>query len=307
MWDRDSLSSPFRDAEGTGQAGSAVAASAPLTPPAFRLTDVGFNYGESVVALHGVTLTIERGEKVALLGANGCGKSTLLKILNGLLHPTVGALYAYGEEITEQTLREEAFAHRFRRRVGFVFQNSESQLFSSTVRDEIAFGPLQMRLTREEVEQRIADVAAMLDVTRLLDRAPFHLSGGEKKRIAIASVLVMNPDAILLDEPTSGLDPRSRRWLVDLLKTLHGVGKTLIIATHDLDIVPEVADRVVVMNEDHTIEKIAPAGDVLADTDLLLRVNLIHEHMHWHGDLCHSHPHSHSGDHAHEHNEGGRV
>lgn len=272
--------------------------------PAFELSNVGFAYDSAGPALRDISLTIERGEKIALLGANGCGKSTLLKILNGLLHPTSGTLHAFGETITERSLRDEATAHRFRRRVGFIFQNADAQLFSSTVREEIAFGPLQMGLPRAEVEQRLADVAAMLDIARLLDRSPFRLSGGEKKRVALASVLVINPDVLLLDEPTNGLDPRSQRWLVDLLVALHGAGKTLVTATHDLDIVPEIADRVVVMNEDHTVEAVGEPRPILEDARLLLAVNLIHEHVHWHGALCHSHPHYHDAEHHHEHPSG---
>jgi cobalt/nickel transport system ATP-binding protein len=141
----------------------------------------------------------------------------------------------------------------------------------------------------------------MLDIARLLDRPPFQLSGGEKKKVAIASVLIINPDAILLDEPTNGLDPRSQRWLVDLLVSLHRAGKTLVTATHDLDIVPEVADRVIVMNERHGIEAIGDAHAILENDALLLSVNLIHEHAHWHGSLRHSHPHHHGGDHSHDH------
>lgn len=274
----------------------------PRTPDAaFVLSGVGFRYPEGETALRDISLTVYRGEKIALLGANGCGKSTLLRILNGLIFPTSGTLHAFGEEIDEKALRNEAAAHRFRRRVGFVFQNSDAQLFSPTVREEIAFGPLQLNLSRSEVEGRIADVAALLGIEKLLDRPPFRLSGGEKKKVAIASVLVINPEVILLDEPTGGLDPRSQRWLVDLLVTLHRAGKTLVTATHDLDIVPEVASRVVVMNEQHTIEAIGTPEEILADVDRLLAVNLIHEHTHRHGSLLHSHLHHHGGDHAHEH------
>lgn len=282
--------------------GLAVMSSDERPTPAFQLSGVHFAYLDGMPALRDISLRIEKGEKVALLGANGCGKSSLLKILNGLLHATAGEFQAFGEILTEKTLQKEVVAHAFRRRVGFVFQNADAQLFSPTVREDIAFGPLQMGLPREQVEQRISDVAGMLGITRLLDRAPFHLSGGEKKKVSIASVLVINPDAILLDEPTNGLDPRSQRWLVDLLVTLHSAGKTIVTATHDLGIVPEIADRVIVMSEEHTIAAEGAACDILADQTLLLRVNLIHEHSHWHGSFRHSHPHSHTGDHCHDHN-----
>lgn len=273
----------------------------PAETAAFALSGVSYAYGEGVVALREVSLTIARGEKVAILGANGCGKSTLIKLLDGLIHPQSGTMTAFGEPVTEAALREEAFAYRFRRRVGFIFQNSDAQLFSPTVREEIAFGPLQMGLSREEVERRLADVVAMLGIGRLLDRPPFQLSGGEKKKVAIASTLVVNPDVILLDEPTNGLDPRSQRWLVELLVALHGAGKTLVTATHDLSIVPEIADRVLVFGEDHTLLAEGSSSVILADIPLLLRVNLIHEHWHRHGSLFHSHPHHHDAEHDHTH------
>src|SRR5207248_4787413 len=133
------------------------------------------------------------------------------KILNGLVHPRSGAFRAFGEEISERSLRDEARASLFRQRVGFVFQNADAQLFSSTVREEIAFGPVQMGLAAREIERRVADLAAMLEIEPLLDRPTFRLSGGEKKKVAIASVMAINPEVILLDEPTNGLDPRSQR------------------------------------------------------------------------------------------------
>lgn len=269
-------------------------------PPAFQLSAVSYAYEEAIPALKEISLRIDCGEKVALLGSNGSGKSTLLKLMNGLIHPTSGTVSAFGEEITEKALRHETFAHRFRRRVGFVFQNSDAQLFCATVREEIAFGPLQMGMSQVEVTQRIEDVAAMLGIGALLERPPYRLSCGEKKKVALASVLVINPAVVLLDEPTAGLDPRSQRWLVHLLVRLHRAGKTLVTATHDLSIVPEIADRVIVLNEQHGIERVGTPREILADMELLLGVNLIHEHSHYHGTLYHSHLHYHSG--AHEHN-----
>jgi cobalt/nickel transport system ATP-binding protein len=266
--------------------------------PAFRLSGVGYRYGEGVVALHGVSLTIGMGETVAILGANGCGKSTLIKMLDGLIHPQEGVIEAFGALLTEESLRDEKFAYRFRRRVGFIFQNSDAQLFSPTVRDEIAFGPLQMGLSVEETEGRIRDVAALLDIVRLLERPPFQLSGGEKKRVAIACSLAVNPDVLLLDEPTNGLDPRSQYALVELLVRLSAAGKTLITATHDLNIVPRIAARALVFSEEHTVVADASSQEILADLPLLLRVNLVHEHLHRHGEIIHAHPHVHEHDHS---------
>ena len=267
--------------------------------PAYRLTGVGYRYGEGVTALRDVSLNIGMGETVAILGANGCGKSTLIKMLDGLIHPHEGRIEAFGALLTEESLRDEKFAYRFRRRVGFLFQNSDAQLFSPTVRDEIAFGPLQMGLSVEETEQRIRDVAALLDITRLLERPPFQLSGGEKKRVAIASSLAVNPDVLLLDEPTNGLDPRSQYGLVELLVRLSAAGKTLITATHDLNIVPRIAARALVFSEEHTVVADAASREILADLPLLLRVNLVHEHLHRHGDIIHAHPHVQVHDHMH--------
>ncbi len=268
---------------------------------AFELDDIGYQYPGGSIALESVSLRIEQGERVALLGANGCGKSTLIKLLDGLIPPTHGRISAFGKPLAEETLRDEAYALAFHRRVGFIFQNSDAQLFSATGREEIAFGPLQMGLTSAEIARRTADVAALLGIEALLDRPPFQLSGGEKKKLAIASTLVLNPDVLLLDEPTNGLDPRSQSELIDLLARLGQAGKTLVIATHDLLAVPLVAERAVVFSEAHTLISDGPCSTILADTALLLRANLIHAHLHRHGSLLHSHPHSHDGDHRHDH------
>ena len=269
--------------------------------PAFEAKSAEYAYDAAHPVLRGITFRVERGEKIVLLGANGCGKSTLLKILNGLQFATGGEVRAYGGVLSEETLRNEDYARNFRRQVGFVFQNSDAQLFSPTVRDELAFGPNQMNLASEETAQRIADVAAMFGLDNLLDRSPFRLSGGEKKRVALASVLAVNPDALLLDEPTGGLDPRSRMALVEMLMTLHRSGKTLITATHDLDIVPAIADRVFVLDESGGLAASGTPKEILANHELLNAVNLVHTHWHRHGDVIHAHPHHHGGEHEHSH------
>ena len=217
------------------------------------------------------------GEKLALLGANGCGKSTLLKVLDGLVHPASGTFHAFGAQVTEETLEDEQFAMGFRSRVGFVFQNSDAQVFSPTVREEIAFGCLQLGMSREETIARVEDVLAMLGIADLADRAPFQLSGGQKKRVAIASVLVMNPEVLLFDEPTAALDPRTQHWLTQLVVELNAAGKTIVLATHDLDVLDVLADRALVFGEDHRIVREGTPAEVLADRELLTAVNLIHE------------------------------
>lgn len=275
-------------------------------PGEVLLTCEGLRYAylERFVALDGVSLEVRRGEKVALLGANGSGKSTLLKILDGLLFADEGTFHAFGELITEDNLEDERFAMGFRSRVGFIFQNSDAQVFSPTVREEIAFGPLQLGWERDEVEQRIADVLAMLEIEDLAERAPFQLSGGEKKRVAIGSVLAMNPEVLLFDEPTAALDPRTQAWLVELILELNRAGKTIVMATHDLDILDAVADRCAVFSEEHRIVTDGPTARVLADRELLVDVNLIHDHAHVHrlGSLVERHVHDHRPDH-HQHSD----
>jgi cobalt/nickel transport system ATP-binding protein len=238
--------------------------------PDFQLEGVRLEYRGGILALDAVDLTIVRGDHVAIVGANGSGKSTLLKILDGLVFPTSGSVTVCGAPLTEDV-----------------------QLFCSNGRDELAFGPLQLGLQEEEVERRVREVAKQLGVEKLLDRAPYTLSGGEKKRLAIGSVLTMEPQVLLLDEPTSALDPRSQVWLLGVLDAWKREGRTAVIATHDLSAAAESADRMVVLSEDHTIVADGPPEEVLAQRELLLSVNLIHEHAHRHESVAHTHPHAH--------------
>jgi cobalt/nickel transport system ATP-binding protein len=182
--------------------------------------------------------------------------------------------------------------------VGFVFQDADVQLFCNTVFDELAFGPLQLGLEPDRVRERVAEVAAALRIEKLLDRAPYTLSGGEKKRAAIASVLTMRPQVLLLDEPTNALDPRSQVWLLDVLREWKAAGRTVVIATHDLTAAAESCERMVVLSEDHRIVADGTPEDVLAQRALLLSVNLIHEHEHRHGGTGHTHDHAHGHTHG---------
>lgn len=243
----------------------------------FACDEVRYAYLDRYPALDGVSLKIRRGERVALLGANGCGKSTLLKLLDGLIFATSGSFTAFGEPITEDTMEDEQMSRAFRERVGFVFQNSDAQVFSPTVREEIAFGPLQLGLDRDEASARVDDLLVFLGITDLADRAPFQLSGGQKKKVAIASILVMSPEVLLFDEPTAALDPRSQQWLTDLIHQLGEAGRTIVHATHDLDALDLLADRCVVFDEDHRVVAEGTPDDILGNRELLLSVNLIHE------------------------------
>jgi cobalt/nickel transport system ATP-binding protein len=276
-----------------------VMARAEPTSPTVLLEchELRYRYLERFTALDGVSLSVTRGERLALLGANGCGKSTLLKLLDGLLFADSGEYRAFGQPVSEDNLEDEQFSRGFRSRIGFIFQNSDAQVFSPTVREEIAFGPLNMDLATDLVEQRVDDTLRMLEMQHLAERAPYQLSGGEKKRVAIASVLVMNPEVLLFDEPTAALDPRTQQWLIELIVELGRAGKTIVLATHDLDTLTVLADRCLVFSEDHRIAVEGEPEEVLGDRDLLLAANLIHVHSHSHGSGSPSHVHPHDAGH----------
>ncbi len=211
---------------------------------------------DNYIALRQVTFSVSAGETVVLQGPNGCGKSTLLKLLNGLLFPAEGTFRFQGKDITEKALKDKRFAKEFHQKVGFIFQDSSLQLFTGSVEEEIAFGPRQMGLPEEAVTQRVNDVLQLTGLTALRDRAPYHLSGGEKKKTAIACILSMNPEVLVLDEPLAGLDTKTQQWLVSFLKELQSAGKTLIISTHNNALAEELGHRFIRMNDDHTIEAI---------------------------------------------------
>lgn len=267
--------------------------------PVFETRNLTYHYDEGQIALDGVNLSIRVGESVAIIGSNGSGKSTLLKLLDGLYFPASGEICAFGQPLSEKNLAEEAFNFDFRRRVGLVFQDSDVQLFSPSVWDEVAFSPLQLGITGGEVERRVAEALQALRIEKLSGRAPHRLSGGEKKRVAIASVLSLNPQVWLLDEPTAGLDPRSQSWLIDFILEQRQAGKTMVTATHDLSIVEEIADRIYILDEAHQLVAEGAPGDLLKDTDLLVACNLVHAHRHHHAAEEHAHVHTHVQHHEH--------
>jgi len=246
--------------------------------PIITLQAVRYLYTGRQVALDGIDLSINRGEQVALLGANGSGKSTLLKILDGIYTPTSGTLNVLGHDIKAVAAGEDAF--HFHREVGLVFQDPDIQLFSATIFDDVAFGPLQLGLSPREVEARCQEALSQMEIMHLAQRAPFELSGGEKKRAAIASVLSLRPEVLLLDEPTASLDPRTKWVLVNLIHKLGASGKTIITATHELEIVPLIATRVLVIGEERRVLADGTPERILGDRDLLIRANLIHPDLH---------------------------
>lgn len=266
--------------------------------PIFELSGATFSYAE-VVALGGVDLAIQKGERVALLGANGSGKSTLLRLLAGLAFASQGSVVFESERLCEEKFSQPDFACDFRRRVGLVFQNPDVQLFNPTVFDEVAFGPLQLGWSKDEVIDKVVSQLKQMDIAHLKDRSPYRLSGGEKKRVALASVLVMDPDVLLVDEPTAALDPKSQGEVIDYLFGCAG-SKTVVTATHDLSIVEDIADRCVVL-ENGRVAGDAAANMILQDWELLQRAHLVHVHRHRHaGGEVHAHPHIH-GRHEHRH------
>ena len=263
--------------------------------PAFEVADVHYAY-QDAPALQGLSLAIEQGERVALLGANGSGKSTLLLLLDGLYFANRGRVSAFGEVLSEARMQDDETAFAFRRRVGLVFQNPDAQLFCPTVFDELAFGPLQLGWSKNEIRERVDATLREFSIEHLKDRPPHRLSGGEKKRVALASVLILNPEVLLLDEPTAGLDPQSASELIDYLVKCQGSGRTVITATHDLDIVEDIADRCLVLQSGRLAASGA-ASEILEDAALCKRAHIAHAHYHRHGDAVeHSHHHRHRGD-----------
>lgn len=254
----------------------------------FELTEVSYAY-RNQMALDNLSIRIQRGDRVALLGANGSGKSTLLRLLDALDFPVKGELRAFGEVLSEKAFSDDEFNFAFRRRVGLLFQNPDVQIFNPTVFDEVAFGPLQLGWPKDKILSGVEKSLTRFSINHLKDRAPHHLSGGEKKRVALASVLIMEPEVLLLDEPTASLDPESQSEVIHFLIESRNAGRTIVTATHDLDIVEDIADFVFVLDKG----KVAGAGtpaEILANKELLRRTR-ISRHIHANSET-HKHVHA---------------
>lgn len=208
-----------------------------------KLDDICFAYDRTPVLKHFST-EIADGEFVVIKGDNGCGKSTLLNIINALEFAEIGTYTFDGTVIDKKAMKNEQFAKAFHQKIGYVFQNTDAQLFCSSVYDEIAFAPRQMQLDEAEIAKRVEDMLKLTGTEHLKERAPFHLSMGEKKKVAVASVLAMNPQVLILDEPMNFLDKKSRQWLVEFLNQMHTVGKTIIIVSHTDDF-DKMANRII--------------------------------------------------------------
>ena len=221
-------------------------------------------FPDGTTALDGVSFRITHGESVAIIGANGAGKSSLLLHLNGCLEPTIGSIHIGHTPLSKRTLPD------IRRTVGMVFQDPDDQLFMPTVFDDVAFGPLNLGYTSVDVEERVTEVLELVGAGHLRDKPPYHLSGGEKKRVSIATALSMSPDILVMDEPTSGLDPFARRQLIGQIKDF---SHTRIIASHDLDMVYEVCERTIILNRG-IVAADGPTRDVFKNGDLLKECRL---------------------------------
>lgn len=219
-----------------------------------ELSHITYHYHDAL-ALQDFSATFKDGRAYCLMGPNGCGKSTLFRILNGLSFPENGTYRLDGEEITEKKLKNEKFSREFHKKMGFVFQNPEVQLFSKTVEDEIAFGPLQMGWPEDKIREEVDKYLDLLNLTDLRYRAPFHMSGGEQKRCALASILIMNPKILMLDEPVNGLDEDGEAAMIRFLQSMKSQDRLMIIATHRREIADALADEVLHMTKKHTSER----------------------------------------------------
>ena len=259
----------------------------------FELGDVHFAYLGRYPALCGIDMDIHKGQRLAVIGANGTGKSTLLQLLDGLIFPDQGKILFSGRQLSEELFSNPDFSQKFRSRVGFVFQNPEIQLFCPSVKEDIIFGPLQLGISQSQISKRLEKICGLFEISHLLDRTPHQLSIGEKRKVALASTLAIEPEVIILDEPTAGLDPKTVRHIIDLINQASEEGKTIITATHDLHIVEEISDQVYVFSAEKKIARCGPTAELLADTRFLEEHNLVHIHRHSHKGKAHIHPHLH--------------
>ena len=231
--------------------------------------NLSFTYHDGTQALRNVNIQIKKGEKIAIMGPNGAGKSTLFSHFNGLSEPTSGHVEVDGEKIIFE--RDELL--KVRQKVGIVFQDPNDQLFAPTVKEDVAFGPMNMGLDYDEVERRIKESLEMVGMSGFEDKTPHHLSGGQQKRVAIAGIVAMRPDIMILDEPTAGLDPEGVDKVLDILNNLNKEGMSIVISSHDIEMVNEFADKIFVLYDGEIIA----SGDkhqIFSDKELLKKAHL---------------------------------
>lgn len=231
--------------------------------------NLSFTYPDGTRALKNINIEIEKGEKVAIIGPNGAGKSTLFSHFNGLTEPTSGCVKIEGKPISFE--KDELL--KVRQKVGIVFQDPNDQLFAPTVKEDIAFGPMNLGLSYDEVEKRVEDALKMVGMENYEDKTPHHLSGGQQKRIAIAGIIAMKPELMILDEPTAGLDPDGVEKVLNIMNQLNEEGMTLIISSHDIDMISKYADKIFVLYNGEIIES-GNKNKIFSDMELLKKAYL---------------------------------
>jgi len=258
----------------------------------YRLENVIFHIKARCV-LDSISFNIKKGEKVVILGVNGAGKTTLLRIMDGLIFPSAGKVIFENRELTEKSLKDKEFKRYFRSKVSLMFQDVDAMFFNPTVYDDIAFSLRQRKVPEGEVRERVAQLTEVLSIGDILDRAPYDLSGGEKKKVAFACCVIHNPDVLLLDEPTAFLDPDSVAVIVEFLQDYPG---TVITATHNLSIALELGERFLILSKEHKLVFDGSIKSVSECVDVLREAGLVHRHRHRHGGLLHEHLHLHDWD-----------
>jgi cobalt/nickel transport system ATP-binding protein len=238
-----------------------------MTNPIVTINDVKFSYPAGVAALKGVTFEVAQGERIALLGPNGSGKSTLILLIAGLLTPTSGEIKVFGEKTSSKDFQ------KWRSRIGIVFQDPDDQLFTPSVIEDIEYGPKNLNLPNEDIKTQSTQMLEKMDILHLKSRPPHRLSFGEKKKVSLATALILKPELLILDEPTANLDLISRRKLIDTLNELSRTGTTVIISTHDAEAIPELADRIVVISQGLKLGE-GTTRDILQDKDILTQSGL---------------------------------
>lgn len=241
-----------------------------------EVRDLHFSYNDEKHALNGVDVKIYEGEKIAVLGSNGAGKSTFFLSINGVLKSHAGEVIYRGEKITKKRL------NHLRKNVGIVFQDADNQIIASTVMSEVAFGPMNLKLPREEVLRRVDKALDYMNITEFRDRPPHYLSGGEKKRVSIADIIAMESEVIIFDEPTAALDPLNAQMLEEVLRKMGEEGRTILISTHDVDFAYRWAERVLVFHQGKIIADDTPLR-VFQQEELLKKANLRHPMLY---DVC---------------------
>ncbi|MCH1983172.1 energy-coupling factor ABC transporter ATP-binding protein [Ruminococcus sp. OA3] len=238
-----------------------------MREPIVKVKDLHFAYADEKEALRGIDINIYQGERIAVIGSNGAGKSTFFLNVNGVLQAEAGEIYFRNTKITKKNLNE------LRKNIGIVFQDADNQIIASTVMAEVSFGPMNLRLPRDEVKQRVEEALEYMNITDFKDRPPHYLSGGEKKRVSIADIIAMKSEIIIFDEPTAALDPMNAQMLEEVLEKLQKEGKTMLISTHDVDFAYRWAERAVVFCDGEIIADGTPL-DVFMDDSVVKRANL---------------------------------